>query len=378
MFYIRTADRLQRTAPWLDELDGGLDYLRSVVFDDVLDIADELEADMQRHVDTYECEWKATLDDPERLAHFIEFVNAAGRELRAGVGHRARAAGAGMSWPGIARFDSLPVDRGVAALVGEHPVAVFRLHDGEVRAIDHVDPFTGVPVLARGIVASVGRRIVVDLAAPQAAVRPAHRRVSRRPAVRRAHVAGARGRRQRDHRRGRRRARCVSVSGGVTNESKRRTPETTSKPEPPTLARVIKGPLAGYTIGVTADRRADEQMKLLTGRGAECVHGPVIKTHPVGSEDEIRSATEAVIAQRPAIAVLTTGLGVRGWLEAADAIQLGDELREALSGVDLLARGPEGNRRAGHGRVRRRLDRAPGTLRRHRRAPGGAGDRRVY
>ena len=48
----------------------------------------------------------------------------------------------------------------------------------------------------------------------------------------------------------------------MTNESKRRTPETTSKPAPPTLARVMKGPLAGYTIGVTADRRADEQMKL--------------------------------------------------------------------------------------------------------------------
>jgi len=127
----------------------------------------------------------------------------------------------------------------------------------------------------------------------------------------------------------------------VTNESKRRTPETASKPEPPTLARVTKGPLAGFTIGVTADRRADEQMKLLTGRGADCVHGPVIKTHPVGSEDEIRSATEAVIARRPAVVVLTTGLGVRAWLEAADAIQLGDELRDALSGVDLLARGPK-------------------------------------
>lgn len=76
MFYIRTADRLQRTAPWLDELDGGLDYLRSVVFDDVLGIASELESDIERHVETYECEWKATLEDPERLAHFVEFVNA--------------------------------------------------------------------------------------------------------------------------------------------------------------------------------------------------------------------------------------------------------------------------------------------------------------
>lgn len=127
----------------------------------------------------------------------------------------------------------------------------------------------------------------------------------------------------------------------MTNESKRRTPETTSKPGASTLTRVIKGPLAGYTIGVTADRRADEQMKLLAGRGAECLHGPVIKTHPLGSEDELRAATEAVITQRPAVVVLTTGLGVRGWLEAADAIQLGDELRDVLSGTELLARGPK-------------------------------------
>ena len=76
MFYIRTADRLQRTAGWLDELEGGLDYLRAVVFDDVLHLATELEADMQRHVDSYECEWAATLADPARLAHFVEFVNA--------------------------------------------------------------------------------------------------------------------------------------------------------------------------------------------------------------------------------------------------------------------------------------------------------------
>ncbi|MAT06860.1 MAG: nitrite reductase (NAD(P)H) [Acidimicrobiaceae bacterium] len=76
MFYIRTADRLQRTSSWFDELDGGLDHLRAVVFDDVLGIAGELEDDMRRHIDTYECEWKATLDDPERLAHFVEFVNA--------------------------------------------------------------------------------------------------------------------------------------------------------------------------------------------------------------------------------------------------------------------------------------------------------------
>lgn len=74
-FYIRTADRLQRTSVWLGELDGGLDYLRSVVFDDALGIAGELEADIERHVESYECEWTATLGDPARLAHFVEFVN---------------------------------------------------------------------------------------------------------------------------------------------------------------------------------------------------------------------------------------------------------------------------------------------------------------
>ena len=76
MFYIRTADRLERTAPWFAKLEGGMEYLRSVIVDDELGICDELDADMARHVETYECEWTATLNDPERLGHFVEFVNA--------------------------------------------------------------------------------------------------------------------------------------------------------------------------------------------------------------------------------------------------------------------------------------------------------------
>lgn len=76
MFYIRTADRLERTAPWLAELEGGIEYLRSVIVDDVLGICDELDADMAKHVERYECEWTATLADPKRLSHFVEFVNA--------------------------------------------------------------------------------------------------------------------------------------------------------------------------------------------------------------------------------------------------------------------------------------------------------------
>ena len=76
MYYIRTASRLQRTAPWLDELDGGLDHLRQVIIDDSLGLAADFEVAMERHVEGYRCEWKAVLDDPEKLARFVSFVNA--------------------------------------------------------------------------------------------------------------------------------------------------------------------------------------------------------------------------------------------------------------------------------------------------------------
>ena len=76
MFYIRTADRLERTATWLNKLDGGIDYLRRVVIDDCLGLAAEFEADMARHVESYRCEWKATIEDPARMARFRTFVNS--------------------------------------------------------------------------------------------------------------------------------------------------------------------------------------------------------------------------------------------------------------------------------------------------------------
>ncbi|GFE87945.1 nitrite reductase large subunit NirB [Steroidobacter agaridevorans] len=76
MFYIRTADRLQRTSVWLDNLEGGLDYLKQVVIEDKLGIAAELEADMARIVNTYECEWKKAVEDPQTLKRFRHFVNS--------------------------------------------------------------------------------------------------------------------------------------------------------------------------------------------------------------------------------------------------------------------------------------------------------------
>jgi nitrite reductase (NADH) large subunit len=76
MFYIRTGDRLQRTATWLENLEGGIDYVRKVVCEDSLGLGAELEADMQRLVDTYECEWKKAINDPETLKRFRHFVNS--------------------------------------------------------------------------------------------------------------------------------------------------------------------------------------------------------------------------------------------------------------------------------------------------------------
>ncbi|STQ59905.1 nitrite reductase [NAD(P)H] large subunit [Pseudescherichia vulneris] len=75
MFYIRTADRLQRTSTWMDNLEGGMDYLRQVVLEDSLNIAAELESEMQAVVATYQCEWQTTLAAPDRLALFKPFVN---------------------------------------------------------------------------------------------------------------------------------------------------------------------------------------------------------------------------------------------------------------------------------------------------------------
>ena len=76
MFYVKTADRLQRTSVWMDNLEGGLDYLKEVVLEDKLGLAEELEAQMEAIVGTFQCEWKTTLESPEKLKRFSHFINA--------------------------------------------------------------------------------------------------------------------------------------------------------------------------------------------------------------------------------------------------------------------------------------------------------------
>jgi nitrite reductase (NADH) large subunit len=76
ILYIRTADRLERTATWFNKLEGGIEYLKQVIIEDSLGICAELEAQMSHLVDTYQCEWKTTIEDPQKVQRFQHFVNS--------------------------------------------------------------------------------------------------------------------------------------------------------------------------------------------------------------------------------------------------------------------------------------------------------------
>lgn len=99
--------------------------------------------------------------------------------------------------------------------------------------------------------------------------------------------------------------------------------------------------LTGYTVAVTAARRAEELGTLLERRGARVVHGPALRILPLSDDTELRRVTDACIAQPPDAVVATTGIGFRGWVEAADGWGVGAELLAALAPARLLARGPK-------------------------------------
>jgi uroporphyrinogen-III synthase len=100
-------------------------------------------------------------------------------------------------------------------------------------------------------------------------------------------------------------------------------------------------PLAGFTVGVTAARRADELMALLERRGAKCVHAPSIRLVPLADDTELLAATRSCLQTPPDFVVATTGVGFRGWMEASEGWGLADQLREVLGRARLLARGPK-------------------------------------
>lgn len=76
MYYIQTADRLHRTSTWLNKLEGGIEHLKDVIINDSLGICDELEKQMQYQVNTYKCEWKEAVENPDQRKKFRHFVNS--------------------------------------------------------------------------------------------------------------------------------------------------------------------------------------------------------------------------------------------------------------------------------------------------------------
>jgi uroporphyrinogen-III synthase len=100
-------------------------------------------------------------------------------------------------------------------------------------------------------------------------------------------------------------------------------------------------PLAGYTVAVTADRRREEQVELLRRRGADIIEGPTVRTEPLADDAELHAAIESIVARPPEITVLLTGLGVRSLLGAAESLNRGEALLEAIASSEVYTRGPK-------------------------------------
>lgn len=100
-------------------------------------------------------------------------------------------------------------------------------------------------------------------------------------------------------------------------------------------------PLAGYTIGITPARRREEFAAALERRGAKVISAPAIRIVPLEDDSELRTATERCLGTRLDIVIATTGIGFRGWIEAADAWGIGEQLVKSIGHATVLARGPK-------------------------------------
>jgi nitrite reductase (NADH) large subunit len=179
MYYVQTADRLTRTSVWLDKLEGGINFLREVIIGDKLGIAAELEAQMQYVVDTYECEWKRAVKDPERAKLFRQFVNTDRTEpdiefvyergqprpadwpndttelvqLDLGTSATAAVEVDQVAWVPAGNVSDFPPEGGACMQHGQFQVAVFNFASrGEWFATQNMCPHKREFVLSRGIV----------------------------------------------------------------------------------------------------------------------------------------------------------------------------------------------------------------------------------
>ncbi|SCK20984.1 uroporphyrinogen-III synthase [Streptomyces sp. WMMB 322] len=118
-------------------------------------------------------------------------------------------------------------------------------------------------------------------------------------------------------------------------------------PRPPGTSGARPGPhakpqpLAGFTVGVTAARRAEELGALLERRGADVLHAPALRIVPLADDTELLDATRALVERTPDIVIATTAIGFRGWIEAAEGWGFGTDLLKSLGEVEVLARGPK-------------------------------------
>ncbi|MFH9421183.1 uroporphyrinogen-III synthase [Streptomyces sp. NPDC017529] len=100
-------------------------------------------------------------------------------------------------------------------------------------------------------------------------------------------------------------------------------------------------PLDGFTVGVTAARRAEELGTLLERRGAQVVYAPALRIVPLPDDAELLAATKDLLDRAPDVVIATTAIGFRGWIEAAEGWGLGETLLARLEAAELLARGPK-------------------------------------
>lgn len=178
MFYIRTADKLQRTSVWREGLEGGLDYLKDVIIKDSLGIAEELEQQMQHVVETYHCEWKDALTDGEKLKRFRTFVNDSRPDpnvqlvperdqVKPAPNQATLLEGAGpVEWTALCDKNDLVPRSGVVAWYEGAQIALFYLPETEntsarVFAVDNHDPFSKANIIGRGIIGDLRGQLVV-------------------------------------------------------------------------------------------------------------------------------------------------------------------------------------------------------------------------
>ncbi len=102
-----------------------------------------------------------------------------------------------------------------------------------------------------------------------------------------------------------------------------------------------RGPLSGFRIGVTSDRRSNDLVSAFERRGAEVLHAPALRIAPHEQDEQLLEETRALVEARPDVVLVTTGYGVRRWFEVADAAGLGTELTEVLDEAHVMARGPK-------------------------------------